>query len=137
MVGNAPDQILHTGLVRCVNNVLYCIVFLLDFAFMFYIFSKHYYFAVNFFMLVDHYGSLIRQQINSLDLNISVAWLGSELEHVISRVGGQPFLVLNWEPNTVSRAKQMTRISFPPCRYAKLFLVWSRYFMRMRGILIF
>ena len=69
-------------------------------------------------IFVDHYGSLIRQQINSLGLNISVAWLGSELEHVISRMDGQPFLVLNWEPNTVSRAKQMTRISFPPCRCA-------------------
>lgn len=69
-------------------------------------------------MFVDHYGSLIRQQINSLGLNISIAWLGSELEHVISRVEGQPFLVLNWEPNTVSRLKQMTRISFPPCRCA-------------------
>ena len=71
-----------------------------------------------YFIFVDHYGSLIRQQINSLGLNISVAWLGSELEHVISRVDGQPFLVLNWEPNTVSRAKHMTRISFPPCRCA-------------------
>ena len=67
-------------------------------------------------MFVDHYGSLIRQQINSLGLNISVAWLGSELERVLSRMAGQPFLVLNWEPNTVSKAKQVTRISFPTCR---------------------
>lgn len=85
-------------------------------------------------MFVDHYGSLIRQQINSLGLNISIAWLGSELEHVISRVEGQPFLVLNWEPNTVSRLKHLTRISFPPCRCAFRGLVKILYMYS--GILI-
>lgn len=75
-------------------------------------------------IFVGHYGSVVRQQINSLGLNISIAWLGSELEHVISRVEGQPYLLLNWEPNAVSRTKKMTRISFPPCRYVLLLSQW-------------
>ena len=132
---NTPDQSLHAGLFRCVNSqrfrlhyehvlcwaqlCLRCSTFLANSVIL----------VLIFFMFIDHYGSVIRQQINSLGLNVTVAWLGSELEHIIRGVGSQPFLVLNWEPNTVSRAKQMTRISFPPCRCAKIFVVWSRYFM--------
>ncbi|XP_078367736.1 uncharacterized protein LOC144651661 isoform X1 [Oculina patagonica] len=85
---------LHGAKCRDGDNALHCAVLLADFP--------------------EHYGSVIRQQINSLGLNISVAWLGSELQHVIRRVIGQPYLQFNWEPNAVSRTK-MTRISFPAC----------------------
>ena len=71
------------------------------------------------FIIADHYGSVVGQQINSLGLNVSVAWLGSQLKHVISGMEGQPFLFLNWEPNTITRIKKMSRISFPPCRFVK------------------
>lgn len=82
---------------KCRNgdNAMHCAVLLADFP--------------------DHYGSVISQQINSLGLNISVAWLGSKLKQVFSGMEGQPYLLLNWEPNTVPRTKKMTRISFPPC----------------------
>ena len=70
-------------------------------------------------VIADHYGSVVSQQINSLGLNVSVAWLGSKLKHAISGMESQPFLLLNWEPNTITRTKRMSRISFPPCRFVK------------------
>ncbi|CAH3138826.1 unnamed protein product [Porites lobata] len=62
----------------------------------------------------DHYGHVISQQISSLGLNISVAWLGSKLSHVLNGIEATPYLLLNWQPNTAPRTK-MTRIHFPPC----------------------
>lgn len=67
-------------------------------------------------MFIDHYGSLLQQQINSLGLNMSVVWLASELQYFVNGRGDQPFLLLNWEPNTKPTAEQLTRISIPPCR---------------------
>ena len=73
--------------------------------------------AVTGLFFADHYGFVVSQQINNLDLNVSVAWLGSKLEQVMSMTDSEPFLTLNWEPNTMTRNRQLTRIALPLCRY--------------------
>lgn len=86
---------LHGTKCRDGDNAMHCGVLLADFP--------------------DHYGSLLQQQINSLGLNMSVVWLASELQYFVNGRGDQPFLLLNWEPNTKPTAEQLTRISLPPC----------------------
>ncbi|XP_068721735.1 uncharacterized protein [Montipora capricornis] len=79
---------------NCENSTQQCAVLLADFP--------------------DHYGGILSQQINSLNLNISVAWLGSQLKEIINQ--DQPFLLLNWEPSEITASKGLSRINFPSCR---------------------
>ncbi|XP_029195937.2 uncharacterized protein LOC114961433 isoform X2 [Acropora millepora] len=79
---------------KCKNGTQNCAVLLADFP--------------------DHYGSVISQQVKGLNLNISVAWLGSQLKEVVSQ--DRPLLFLNWEPNPLTATGKVSRINFPACR---------------------
>ncbi|XP_032231213.2 receptor-type guanylate cyclase gcy-2-like [Nematostella vectensis] len=65
----------------------------------------------------DCMGSLLRRQVDSLPLNFSLIWLGSKLPQVFNEqyLGNKPFVVLNWEPNTLTSTGKLTRITLPPC----------------------
>jgi len=65
-------------------------------------------------IFADHYGSVISQQVKGLNLNVSVAWLGSQLKEVVSQ--DRPFLFLNWEPNPLTATGKVSRINLPACR---------------------
>ena len=71
------------------------------------------------FPIPDNLGAVIKQQLNNLALNVSVVWLGSNLERVVTGVlSGKPLLLFRWEPDILTSRPGMTRLSLPTCRWA-------------------
>lgn len=73
------------------------------------------------FFFIEHGGYEASKQIQNLKLNVSILWMGSQLRNAlnISIAVQQPYLVLNWEPNTLTANERLQRVELPPCRYCK------------------
>ncbi|XP_077982551.1 uncharacterized protein LOC144437483 [Glandiceps talaboti] len=64
----------------------------------------------------DNKDTLI-DQITSLDLNVSIAWIGPKLYNYVQdrHDNRQPVLFLNWTPNGIIATGNHSRITFPTC----------------------
>ena len=71
-------------------------------------------------LCVGNWSELLKRQITSLALNVSVVWLGSHyLERKVSEdeANDRPVLFHSWEPNLLSMSDRFGRIAFPECRF--------------------
>ncbi len=63
-------------------------------------------------------GGILGQQVDSLGLNVNIAWVGSHLRSFVQeRTNNKlPTLFFNWMPNTVTALGNYTRVKFPLCQ---------------------
>ena len=61
---------------------------------------------------------VLQSQINSLHLDVSVAWIGPHLHSFVHQrtVNYLATLFFNWMPNTLTAMGNYSRISFPHCK---------------------
>lgn len=59
------------------------------------------------------------EDIKSLDLYVSVIWLGPNLKNVTSRLieerKDQPIVILSWTPSIITASGEFVSVIFPPC----------------------
>ena len=75
--------------------------------------------AIPFLLLADNASQLAVDQITSLQLNISIVWLGERLPFTIleNKVRGKPLLFYTWDPDPLTLTGDFRRISFPDCKW--------------------
>ncbi|PFX22226.1 Gamma-aminobutyric acid type B receptor subunit 1 [Stylophora pistillata] len=62
---------------------------------------------------------MIEDQIKSLQLNVSVLWLGNNLTSTVllNEAKGKPLLFCAWDPSPLTTASKFRRIIFPECSF--------------------
>ncbi len=63
-------------------------------------------------------GGILGEQVDSMGLNVNIAWIGSHLHSFVDEraATGLPTLFFNWSPNTLTALGNYTRVKFPLCR---------------------
>jgi len=67
--------------------------------------------------LTELYGSELLEQIRSLGLQVTVAWIGNHLDAVVRDhfLHGRPVLFFSWVPNILMSDGRFSRLHFPSC----------------------
>ena len=69
-------------------------------------------------MLLDLDDGALQDQIHHLQLDVTVAWIGSHLNSFVRQqvARGLPVLFFNWVPNDLTASESFSRVHFPSCR---------------------
>ncbi|EEB11146.1 tyrosine protein kinase, putative [Pediculus humanus corporis] len=76
-------------------------------------------------LFAGHYDvtKFVIEDIKSLDLFVSVIWLGPNLKNVTSRLienrKDQPVVILSWTPSIITASGEFVSVVFPPCQNEK------------------
>src|SRR6218665_1120197 len=72
--------------------------------------------------VVDVDGGLLEQQIENLDLNVGIAWIGDRLNSFVEDQMSQDtpsLLFFNWIPNDLTATGRYSRSPFPMCQLSQ------------------
>jgi len=72
---------------------------------------------MSLYCVTELYGSELLEQIHSLGLQTTVAWIGDHLNSVVREHLSQnlPVLFFNWVPNILTSGDEFSRLHFPLC----------------------